>query len=367
MRDFMLGNEACVRGAIAAGCKFYAGYPITPSTEIAEAMARELPKAGGTFIQMEDEIASISACIGASWAGVKAMSATSGPGFSLMQEGIGYAAMTETPIVIVNCMRGGPSTGQPTKPAQGDVMQAKFGSHGDYEIIALTPSTVQEMFDLTVESFNLSEQYRVPVILLADGEIAHMRETVQIPDKIRIVNRKLAASGIIKEVWKPDWDGIVPFPVFGRGHRVYISGTTSDIYGYPSTVNPEVHAATVQRICEKIRKNADKIWRYEVYNEDADKIIFAYGLPARTALSVAKSSQNIGVFRPITLWPFPDQPLEKIVEGKEVYVLEMNYGKMLKEVERVAYKAKAKKIAFLPKLGGAIHTIMEVRRFVGVG
>lgn len=366
MREFLLGNEACVSAAIAAGCRFYAGYPITPSTEIAEAMARELPKVGGVFIQMEDEIASISACIGASWAGLKAMSATSGPGFSLMQEGIGYAAMTETPLVIVNCMRGGPSTGQPTKPAQGDVLQARHGSHGDYEIIALSPSTVQEMFDLTVEAFNLAEQYRTPVILLADGEIAHMREPVNIPEKIKTVERKLAKPGIIKEVWKPDEDGIVPFPVFGKGHRVYISGTTSDIYGFPSTVKAEVHEAVVRRICDKIRKNVQKIWRYEVYNPDAEKIVFAYGLPARTALAVAKSNENVGVFRPITLWPFPEKPFAAVAEGKEVYVVEMNYGQMLAEVERVAYRASAKKVEFFPKLGGAIPTISEVSKFLGV-
>jgi len=366
MREFLLGNEACVKGAILAGCRFYAGYPITPSTEIAEAMARELPKVGGTFIQMEDEIASISACIGASWAGVRAMSATSGPGFSLMQEGIGYAVMTETPVVLVNCMRGGPSTGQPTKPAQGDVYQAKYGSHGDYEIIALSPASVGEMFMLTIEAFNLAEQYRVPVMLLADGEIAHMRETVEVPEKINIINRKLASPGIVKEVWKPDEDGIVPFPVFGKGHRVYISGTTSDIYGYPSTVKPEVHEAVVKRICDKIRKNAEKIWRYECYKPEADKIIFAYGLPSRTALAVARDTDRAGVFRPITLWPFPEKPFGEIVAGKDVYVLEMNYGKMLYEVERVAYKHGAKSVSFLPKLGGAIHTIKEVRKFVGV-
>ncbi|MCX8173662.1 MAG: 2-oxoacid:acceptor oxidoreductase subunit alpha [Thermoplasmata archaeon] len=367
MREFLLGNEACVRGAIHAGCRFYAGYPITPSTEIAEAMARELPKAGGTFIQMEDEIASISACIGASWTGLKVMSATSGPGFSLMQEGIGYAAMTETPIVIVNCMRGGPSTGQPTKPAQGDVIQAKHGSHGDYEIIALSPSSVQEMLDLTVEAFNLAEQYRTPVILLADGEIAHMREPVTINEGMHILQRKMAKPGIIKEVWKPEDDGIVPFPVFGRGHRVYISGTTSDIYGYPSTIKPEVHAAVVRRICDKIRKNAQKIWKYEVFKPEARKIIFAYGLPARTAFAVAKGNTDVGVFRPITLWPFPDGPFADTVRGREVYVLEMNYGKMIAEVERVAYKAGAKKVEFLPKLGGEIHSIEEVEKFVGVG
>ncbi|MEM3397288.1 MAG: 2-oxoacid:acceptor oxidoreductase subunit alpha [Thermoplasmata archaeon] len=366
MREFLLGNEACVRAAIAAGCKFYAGYPITPSTEIAEAMARELPKAGGTFIQMEDEIASISACIGASWAGLKAMSATSGPGFSLMQEGIGYAVMTETPLVIVNCMRGGPSTGQPTKPAQGDVMQAKYGSHGDYEIIALSPASVQEMFDLTIEAFNLSEQYRTPVILLADGEIAHMREPVNVREEIKLIQRKLAKPGIVKEVWKAEEDGIVPFPVFGRGHRVYISGTTSDIYGYPSTVKPEVHEAVVRRICDKIRKNASRIWKYEVYNADAKKILFAYGLPARAALAVAKKHGNLGVFRPITLWPFPERPLGEVVKGKEVYVLEMNYGKMVAEVERAAYKAGAKNVEFLPKLGGEIHSVEEVEKFVGV-
>ena len=255
---FMQGNEACAEAALAAGCRFYAGYPITPSTEIMELMARRLPELGGVFVQMEDEIASIAAAIGASWTGRKAMTATSGPGFSLMQENIGYAAMTETPVVIVDSQRGGPATGQPTMVAQGDVMQARFGAHGDYEIIVLAPGTPQEMFDLTLHAFNLSEEYRTPVIVLADAETSHMRGKVVV-EGLRIIDRKTFPEGHVAEPFRAD-EALVPqFPVFGRKHRVHVTGLTHDTRGYPIGTDPAVHAALVNRITGKIANNREKI------------------------------------------------------------------------------------------------------------
>jgi 2-oxoglutarate ferredoxin oxidoreductase subunit alpha len=363
---FMNGDVACAEGAIAAGCRFFAGYPITPATEIAEHLAQRMPEVGGKYVQIEDEIASIAAVIGASYAGLKAMTATSGPGFSLMQENIGLAVMTEAPCVVVDVMRGGPSTGQPTLPGQQDVMQAKWGSHGDYEIIALAPSSVQEMFDLTIEAFNLSETYRVPAILLADEVVGHMWEKVVIPpaEKIKIVNRKKA--NVPPEAYvpfMPDNDLVPPMACFGEGYSFHATGLTHDEHGYPQTSSSEAQQKLVKRLCDKIRKNADKIIRVEeVMLDDADVVVVAYGIVARAALSAVRKAREKGIkaglLRPITLWPFPEKHVAKISkQAKAIVVPEMNCGQLVREVERAA---KETPVAFLSKLGEEPHTPMEI-------
>jgi 2-oxoglutarate ferredoxin oxidoreductase subunit alpha len=363
---FMNGDVACAEGAIAAGCRFFAGYPITPATEIAEHLSQRMPEIGGIYIQMEDEIASMAAIIGASYAGLKAMTATSGPGFSLMQENIGLAVMTEAPCVIVNVMRGGPSTGQPTLPGQQDVMQARWGSHGDYEIVALSPSSVQEMFDLTIEAFNLSETYRVPAILLADEVVGHMWEKVVIPspEKIRLVNRK--RPNVPREEYAPfmpDDDLVPPMACFGEGFSFHATGLTHDEHGYPQTSSSEVQERLVKRLCDKIRTNADKILRVqEVMLEDADIVVIAYGIVARAALSAVRKAREQGIkaglLRPITLWPFPEKRVAQIAEQVErIVVPEMNCGQLVREVERAG---KETPVIFLSKLGEDPHTPMEI-------
>lgn len=363
---FMNGDVACAEGAIAAGCRFFAGYPITPATEIAEHLSQRMPEIGGIYIQMEDEIGSIAAVIGASYTGLKAMTATSGPGFSLMQENIGLAVMTEAPCVIVDVMRGGPSTGQPTLPGQQDVMQAKWGSHGDYEIIALAPSSVQEMFDLTVEAFNLSETYRVPTILLADEIVAHMWEKVVIQpaEKMKIVNRKKPNVPPEKYMpFMPDDNLVPPMACFGEGFSFHATGLTHDEHGYPQTQSSEVQQRLVKRLCDKIRKNADKIIRVEeVMLEDADVVVLAYGIVARAALSAVRKAREEGIkaglLRPITLWPFPEKNVAKIAkQAKAIVVAEMNCGQLVREVER---SAKETPVVFLSKLGEDPHTPMEI-------
>lgn len=364
---FMSGDVACAEGAIAAGCRFFAGYPITPATEIAERMAQRLPEVGGVYIQMEDEIGSLAAVLGASYAGVKSMTATSGPGFSLMQENIGLAVMTETPCVIVNVMRGGPSTGQPTMPGQQDVMQAKWGSHGDYEIIALAPSSVQEMFNLTVEAFNLAETYRVPTLVLADEIIGHMWERVQIPspDQIRIVNRKKPLKNLKGQYapFMPDDDLVPPMAIFGEGYHFHATGLTHDEFGTPKTDSIEVQTRLVMRLCDKIRKNSDKIIQVEkVMLEDAEVAIIAYGISARAALNAARKAREKGIkaglLRLITLWPFPEKQIREIAKKVDAIVVpEMNYGQMVREVERAA---KETPVIFLPKLGEEPHRPTEI-------
>jgi 2-oxoglutarate ferredoxin oxidoreductase subunit alpha len=363
---FMNGDVACAEGAIAAGCRFFAGYPITPATEIAEHLSQRMPEIGGIYIQMEDEIGSIAAVIGASYTGLKAMTATSGPGFSLMQENIGLAVMTEAPCVIVDVMRGGPSTGQPTLPGQQDVMQAKWGSHGDYEIIALAPSSVQEMFDLTVEAFNLSETYRVPTILLADEIVAHMWEKVVIQpaEKMKIVNRKKPNVPPEKYMpFMPDDDLVPPMACFGEGFSFHATGLTHDEHGYPQTQSSEVQQRLVRRLCDKIRKNADKIIRVEeVMLEDAEVVVLAYGIVARAALSAVRKAREEGIkaglLRPITLWPFPEKTIARIAQqAKKIVVPEMNCGQLVREVER---SAKETPVVFLSKLGEDPHTPMEI-------
>jgi len=368
-KHFMQGDIACAEGAIAAGCRFFAGYPITPATEVAERMARRLPEVGGVYIQMEDELASMAAIIGASYAGVKSMTATSGPGFSLMVENIGLAFMTETPCVIVNVMRGGPSTGQPTKSSQQDVMQAKWGSHGDYEIIALAPSSVQEIFNLTIEAFNLSETYRTPVVVLADEIVGHMWERIIIPDadEIRVVNRKKPQVPPGEYApFRPDENLVPPMACFGEGYRFYATGLTHDESGRP-TSSAKTQQRLVQRLCDKIRKNADRIIKTErTMLEDAEVAVVAYGITSRSALSAVRRARETGIkaglLRLVTLWPFPDQQVSQVAKKVDaIVVLEMNYGQIVREVERAA---KETPVTFLPKLGEEPHRPAEILQVI---
>lgn len=335
---YFSGNEASAEGAIVAGCRFYAGYPITPSSEIMERMAIRLREVGGVFIQMEDEIASISAVIGASWAGAKSMTATSGPGFSLMQESIGYAAFTETPCVIIDVQRAGPCTGQATRVGSGDIMQAKWGSHGDYQVIALSPWSVQEMYDLTLHAFNLSERYRVPVLVMADEAVGHLRENMSTSNKVEVWDRKKkegkAPFGTDEE------DGVPPMPSFGEGERLAVTGSTHDAFGFRKTDDPEAHAKLVTRINEKILKNRSRIVEIEDYFlEDSEIATIAYGFTARTSLYVVnrlrKEGMKVGMLRLKTLWPFPDEAVTELGKKvKKVLVPEMNLGQVAGEVKK---------------------------------
>ncbi|MDD1768841.1 MAG: 2-oxoacid:acceptor oxidoreductase subunit alpha [Methanomassiliicoccales archaeon] len=364
---FMQGNEACVEGAIAAGIRFFAGYPITPSTEIAEGLAERLPEEGGIFIQMEDEIASIAAVIGSSWVGAKAMTATSGPGFSLMQENIGYAAMTETPLVIIDVMRGGPSTGLPTLPSQGDVMQAKFGSHGDYQVVALAPATVQDMFDLTINAFNLSETYRVPAIVLSDAEVGHMRGKFTVPRNIEVMERRMRTDKVWHDGFAYDESLVPRFPVFGKGFRVHVTGISHDIAGYPRN-EPEVHEELVRRLTEKVLRHREKICITETYNGGADRFIVTYGSPALSAMEVMANDPSIGLLQLKTLWPVPEDAIRSIAkDAREIVVLEMNLGQIFREVERLACMEGCKKVRLLSKVGGEVHTPEEIVHFLRRG
>lgn len=338
---FVQGNEACAKGAIKAGCRFFAGYPITPSTEVAENLAKDLPTVGGSFVQMEDEIASAGAIIGGSWGGSKSMTATSGPGFSLMQENIGYAFITETPIVIVNVQRGSPSTGQPTMAAQADMMQARWGSHGDYEPIALAPSSVQEFFDFTIKAFNLAEEYRTPVFVMADEVIGHMREKIVIGDDIEIVPRTMPNKEENYLPFKNVENGTNPMPSFGEGFNIHVTGLTHDERGYPDTNSPETHTELVQRLCDKILNNKDKICSVVSEGcEDADIVVVSYGAPVRSVITAVKKAQEegkkVGYIKIDTPWPFPDEQIAELVgDASDVIVVEMNLGQMYYEVDRV--------------------------------
>lgn len=338
---FVQGNEACAKGAIKAGCRFFAGYPITPSTEVAENLAKDLPTVGGSFVQMEDEIASAGAIIGGSWGGSKSMTATSGPGFSLMQENIGYAFITETPIVIVNVQRGSPSTGQPTMAAQADMMQARWGSHGDYEPIALAPSSVQEFFDFTIRAFNLAEEYRTPVFVMADEVIGHMREKIVIDDDIEIVPRTMPNKEEKYLPFKNVENGTNPMPSFGEGFNIHVTGLTHDERGYPDTNSPETHTELVQRLCDKILNNKDKICSVVSEGcEDADIVVVSYGAPVRSVITAVKKAQEegkkVGYIKIDTPWPFPDEQIAELVgDASDVIVVEMNLGQMYYEVDRV--------------------------------
>ena len=338
---FWQGNEACAEAAITAGCKFFAGYPITPATEIAEHLAKRLPQHNGIAIQMEDEIASLGAVIGASWAGAKAMTATSGPGFSLMQENIGYAIMTETPCVIINIQRAGPSTGQATKPGQGDIMQARWGTHGDHTIIALTPNSVQEMHDLTIKAFNLAETYRTPVILLADEIIAHMREeiTTPPPNQIDIINRKKPKRG---ETAFFGHQEIPPMPAVGEGYNIAVTGSTHNETGQRYTSDPTIHRQLVERLISKIENNTQQITDCETHNtNNCQAAIISYGCTSRATYEAAELAEEKGIktglLRLKTLWPFPNSAVREMAQtAKALFVPEMNLKQLYYEVKRAA-------------------------------
>jgi len=336
------GNEACVKGAILAGVRFFAGYPITPSSEIAEGMARLLPQIRGKFLQMEDEISSMAAVIGASIAGLKSMTATSGPGFSLKQENLGFAIINEIPCVIVNAQRGGPSTGLPTKPSQGDMMQARWGTHGDHSIIALAPSTVKEVLALTIKAVNFSEKYRTPVILLLDEVIAHMREKVEIPpsEEVEIINRKKPSVPPDEYLpFKPDQDGVPPMANFGEGYRYHITGLVHNHEGLP-TSNPQEIDSFIRRINNKIQENVKDIIIYEKYFLDDARIgLIAYGSVARAAERAVKLAREkglkVGLLKLLTIWPFPSEEVNRLSQEVDLIIVpEMNLGQMVLEVER---------------------------------
>ncbi len=360
----MQGNEACAEGAIAAGANFYAGYPITPSTEIAEIAAKKLPEVGGKFIQMEDEIAGMAAIIGASIGGAKSFTATSGPGFSLKQENIGYAIMAEIPCVIVNVQRMGPSTGVATAPAQGDVMQARWGTHGDHPVIALSPSSVKETYDLTIKAFNLSEKLRQPVLILLDEVVGHMREKITIPpaDQIEIINRETPS---LDEPYKPYAEDkeVSPFGAFGEGFLYNITGLVHDEQGFPTTDSVKVRNL-LDRLHQKVENHRDEITIIEELDtDDAELIVFCYGCSARSAHSAYKSARELGLrvgfFRTATIWPFPYEQVAALAEkGKTILVPEMNMGQLIGEVER-AIKGKANVVG-LNRYDGELITPEEI-------
>ena len=363
----MQGNEACVMGAIAAGMRFFAGYPITPSTEIAEISAQELPKVGGRFLQMEDEISGAAAAIGASVAGVKAMTATSGPGFSLKQEHIGYAAEAEIPCVVVDVQRVGPSTGLPTSPAQGDYMQARWGTHGDHPVIALSPSSVLETFYLMVRAFNLSEKYRTPVIFLMDEIVGHMREGVELPNpSTLIINHRKPSfhDGANKQCYFVPEGQLVPaMKPFGRGERYNITGLAHDESGFP-TNDTRVAGKLVSRLLAKVEEHTDDIVRVEEYAmDDAETAVVCFGGTARAVMSAIlearATGKKVGMFRPITVWPFPEKQLkERLPQLKNILMVEHNHGQMLLEVQRVA--GGSLPVSFLGKVDGTVITPAEI-------
>ncbi len=341
---FTMGDIACAEGALSAGCRYFGGYPITPATEIAEWMSQRMPELGGAYVQYEDEIASITSVIGASWTGVKSMTATSGPGVSLMLESVGLAVMTETPLVIVNIMRGGPSTGQPTRGQQGDIMQAKWGSHGDYQIIALTPASVQEMFDQTVQAFNLSEKFRTPVFVLADETVGHMRERLVIPDEkdLKLVNRKLPTVDPSEYLpFKADDDLVPPMGLFGSKYQFYATGLTHDERGYPSD-KENVQIELVTRLNDKIVKNSDQIIDLEKFMLDDAKIaVISYGTPSRSAKKAIRDAREegikVGMLRLKTVWPFPEEQVAQLAsEVDHIIVAEQNLGQVYYMVKAYA-------------------------------
>lgn len=369
---FINGDMACAEGAIAAGCRFFGAYPITPATEVAEHMSDRLPDVGGTFIQMEDEIAAITSIVGAAWTGVKTMTATSGPGFSLMMETVGLAVVTETPCVIVNVQRSGPSTGLPTQGAQADMMQAKWGSHGDYEIIALAPSSPQEMFDLTITAFNLSEMFRVPVFVMSDEIVGHMSEKVVIPAaaKIKTVSRprpparptvQLAGKPAGKKdkfrLYRPGPDGVAPMPAIGDGYKVHVTGLTHDERGYP-VMSVDTQREMMDRLMGKIRNNLDRIIITEGHRlEDAEVVVVSYGVSSRTSTTAVDMARDMGIkaglLRLVTVWPFPEAQIRELAGRVKAFVtVEINMGQICREVERCA-GGKAKTLS-VGHPGGAI-------------
>ncbi len=366
----MQGNEAIAYGALDAGVNFFAGYPITPSTEVAEILSAELPKRGGTFIQMEDEIASICAIVGASLAGAKALTATSGPGFSLMQEGIGFAKITETPCVVVNVQRMGPSTGMPTSPAQGDIMQSRWGSHGDSPAIVLYPDSVKESYELTIRAVNLSEKYRTCVILLLDEVIGHMRESVRLPDmaKVRVINR-------IKPTVPPHWykhydenqKYLSPLASFGEGYRFHVTGLTHDAHGFPTNKASEA-GEMMSRLRKKITHNIGDLVQIESHEMDDAKIaIFTAGITARAAkaaIAMARAEGiKVGLLRPLTIWPFPDEAVRKMLRDVEtVIVPELNQGQLIHEIRRLTKDKNDSDVLSIRKVNGDLITPNEILR-----
>jgi len=363
---FLDGDQACCEGALAAGANFAAGYPITPSTEVVERFAARIPTVGGLFIQMEDELASSIAILGAAWAGAKVFTVTSGPGFSLMMEHIGLAAMTETPCVFVDVQRGGPSTGLPTLPGQADMMQARWGSHGDYQIIALCPNSPQECFDLMIDAFNLSERYRVPVLFMMDECVGHMTEKVLIPpaDQLEIFPRRYTSLPPAEyRPFKPGPDQIPEMVKAGDGYRFHITGLTHDERGYPA-MNWRAQDKLVRRLVEKIRNNVDHIVRYEERDvDDAEIVVVAYGITSRVALRALQMARaegiRAGLHRPIVVWPFPEKRLRALAEKVKAFVVvEMNYGQMVYEVER--YAAGKARTVLVEHGGGTVHDPEDV-------
>jgi 2-oxoglutarate ferredoxin oxidoreductase subunit alpha len=369
--ELLEGNEACAEGAIAAGCRFFAGYPITPSTEIAEYMSEKLPQVSGKFIQMEDEIASMGAIIGGSLAGVKAMTATSGPGFSLMQENIGYAIMGEIPCVVVNVQRGGPSTGLPTYPSQADVMQARWGTHGDHDIIVLSPSTVEECFFETVRAFNLAEQYRTPVIVLTDEVIGHMSEKVKLPDdysKLAIVPRK--EPSVPPEQYLPYDDrgsDVPPLAIYGKGYRFHVTGLTHDVSGFPTNDHAKIKRK-MDRLRRKISDHVDEIASVKTLHlDDAKVAIFAYGSSARTSKQVVMDmraeGKEIGLMNVLTMWPFPEKQVRALAaKVHTILVPELNFGQIIYEVERCA--AGKAKVMGINRYDGDLLTPEEIVDYI---
>jgi 2-oxoglutarate ferredoxin oxidoreductase subunit alpha len=365
-RRLMQGNEACVQGALYANCRFFAGYPITPSTEIAEGMARALPHVGGHFIQMEDEIGSIAAIIGASLTGAKSMTATSGPGFSLMQENLGYAYIAEVPVVIIDVQRGGPSTGLPTKISQADTMQARWGTHGDYQAIAVAPASVRECFEQTVKAFNLSERFRTPVIVLGDEVLGHMREMVTIPQpgELEVFDRQ---KPDVPHEWYHHFEItptlVSPMAAMGEGYRFHTTGLTHDQEGFP-TANPLEIKAKLDKLKNKIMRFTDEIIQLETeMMEDANICVFAYGTSARAARQAVHMAREkrirCGLIRPITIWPFPDDQLREILTHvRRAVVVELNQGQLINELERVA--PRTCKVAGLTRYDGEVLNPVEI-------
>ena len=377
---FMLGDHACAEGAILAGCRFFAGYPITPATEIAERMSVRLPQVEGKYVQMEDELASMNAVLGASWAGVKSMTATSGPGFSLMMENLGLGIMLETPCVLVNVQRGGPSTGLPTLVGQQDMMQARWGSHGDYEIIALSPGSPQELFDLTIRAFNLSEKYRTPVLVMTDAEVGHMTEKVVIPpvEEIEILHRPQISRGDLEpdrfRIYRSSPNGepgyVSPMVKAGDGYRIHVTGLTHDERGYPA-MNPEANELNVTRIMEKITANQKDIIQLEKEKlRGADVVVISYGISARTSLwpieQARKEGIKVGYLRLITVWPFPEEFISNLAEKVQAFVVpEINMGQIVREVQRSS--AGKTKVIGVHKPGGDILDPQKVLEAIRQG
>ncbi len=367
---YLDGDHSAAEGACAAGCRFFAGYPITPSTEVAERVALRFPLIGGQFIQMEDELASIAAVLGASWGGLKSMTVTSGPGFSLMMENIGLGAMMEVPCVIVDVQRGGPSTGLPTLPAQADMMQARWGSHGDYEIIAISPNSPQECFDLTIEAFNLSERWRLPVLVMMDECIGHMTEKVVIPpaDQIELAERRYTKETPDKYLpYKPCKDLVPELAPLGKGYRFHTTGLTHDERGYP-VMTAEMQEISVHRLVDKIRKNTDEIVHVEKRNlDDADIVVVSYGISSRVAIPAVEKARSeglkVGELRLIIVWPFPEKEIRSLAGKVKAFVVpEINYGQMVFEVERCA--AGKCQTVLVPHGGGWVHDPETIYRAI---